>query len=145
MPLHERLQPAASAAFRGLFSLIFIVAGFGHLRAPDPIIARLEAAPYGAWALMVAPAGVLVAMTGVVLLIAGLALLVGLRTRSAALLLAAVLITITVTVQVGAEGAGPLFKNIALFGGLLHFMTAGGGAFALDEVIPRHQPQPAAA
>lgn len=54
-----------------------------------------------------------------------------------AALLIAVLLPITLTVQVGsAEGSGPLFKNIALLGGLIHFAANGAGSFAVDAWLP---------
>lgn len=45
-----------------------------------------------------------------------------------------VLIPITVVADIGGGAAtmGPLFKNIALLGGLVHFAVRGPGAFALD-------------
>lgn len=136
MPSNERFQDAASASFRVLFSLIFIVAGAGHLSDPAAISSRLQAAPLAHLALAIAPANLLVVMTGVVLLAAGLALLLGLQVRIAATALVLVLIPITLTVQVGsAAGNGPLFKNIALLGGLLHFMAHGAGAFALGSAL----------
>jgi putative oxidoreductase len=63
-----------------------------------------------------------VILSGVVMLIAGIALLIGFKTRIAAIVLIAILIPITLTVQVGqVETLGPLFKNVALLGGLLFF------------------------
>lgn len=123
--------------FRILFSLIFIVAGAGHLLSPDGIVRRLQAAP-GAFLVEALPPKLVVFASGGVLLIGGLALLTGLLTRWAAVALAAVLIPITLTVQVGGgEMLGPLFKNVALMGGLLHFATEGGGRFSLDTVMGR--------
>ena len=63
-----------------------------------------------------------VILSGVVMLIAGIALLIGFKTRIAAIVLIAILIPITLTVQVGqVETLGPLFKNVALLGALLFF------------------------
>lgn len=57
------------------------------------------------------------------MMIAGFCLLIGYRTRWAAVALAAVIIPITLTVQVGQiHTLGPLFKNIAILGGLLFFI-----------------------
>lgn len=56
-------------------------------------------------------------------MIAGFSLLVGYKTKWAAIVLAAVIIPITLTVQVGQiHTLGPLFKNIAILGGLLFFI-----------------------
>ncbi len=130
--LLDRHRPTADAAFRVLFSLIFVTAGYGHLVNPDGIVRRLLSAPLGAWLGALLPATPLVVASGVALLLAGLALLVGYRTRLAALLLIGVLVPITLTVQTAPGAMGPLFKNVALFGGLIHFLFAGAGAFSLD-------------
>lgn len=61
-----------------------------------------------------------VILSGIVMLIAGIALLIGFKTRLAAIALIAVLITITLTIQIGQMATlGPLFKNIAILGGLI--------------------------
>lgn len=111
----------AAVAFRMLFSLIFLVAGGNHLFSPEKIAGRLNNAPFGSLATSIAPAEVLVILAGIALAAGGIALLIGYRVRSAALLLIAVLVPITITVQIGAAELGPLFKNIAILGGLLHF------------------------
>ncbi|MEO2169231.1 MAG: DoxX family membrane protein [bacterium] len=119
----------ADLAFRMLFSLIFVGAGLRHLVRPEEIVGRLESAPLAYLATAIAPAPVLVFVGGLVLLVAGVALLLGIGTRSAAIVLALVLVPITVTVDLGHVGAlGPLFKNIALLGGLIHFAAYGNGA-----------------
>lgn len=139
MRLFER-QHAVEAAFRFFFSLIFLVAGSGHLVRPEKIAGRLEQAPMGHLATQVASPELLVVMTGFVLLVGGLALLFGYRVRIAAILLIAVLIPITITAQVGVQDVGPLFKNIALLGGLLHFASNGGGAWSLEQrLVSRSQ------
>ncbi len=54
------------------------------------------------------------------MLIAGISLLLGFKTKMASIILIAVLIPITLTVQVGQmTSLGPLFKNVAILGGLL--------------------------
>ena len=56
------------------------------------------------------------------MLIAGVALLIGFKTRVSAIILIAVLIPITLTIQVGQVATlGPLFKNVAILGGLIFF------------------------
>lgn len=134
--MNDKRQQLAYLVFRLLLAPIFIAAGLKHLVAPGRIVARLESAPFAALATAIAPAHLLVVSTGVVLFAGGLALLLGFQTRLAALGLAAVLIPITLTVQVGsAEGSGPLFKNIALFGALVQFAAAGAGRYSLDARI----------
>jgi putative oxidoreductase len=123
---------ASDGIFRVLFSLIFAVAGLGHLLRPEAMVARLLDAPMADLMVAVAPATVLISATGVVLILGGVGLLLGVLTRVCALALLAVLVPITFTVHVGApEHVGPLFKNIALLGGLIHFAAKGPGAFSL--------------
>jgi len=127
------LLRASDLAFRSLFSSIFLVAGLGHFVQRDRMVERLLAAPLGHLAQAVAPAPLLITLTGIVLVVAGLGLLLGLQARLCALALAAVLVPITVTVHVGDPAhVGPLFKNVALLGGLLHFAARGAGAFSLE-------------
>lgn len=126
--------------FRGLFSLIFIVAGTGHLLDPASITLRLENAPMGYLVTAWLPPTPLVLAAGVALLAGGLALFVGYKARFSALILIAILIPITVTVQIGAPTLGPLFKNIALLGGLLFFAANGAGGCSVD-ASQRHETQ----
>lgn len=134
----RRLEPLSRALFRMMLSGIFIVAGLNHLIDPSRTAARLESSPMGFLATAIAPAQPLVVLSGVALLIGGLALLLGFYTRAAALGLLALLIPITITVQVGSMASmGPLFKNIGLAGGLLFFITHGADVFALDTLKKR--------
>ena len=132
--LPDWAYPLSDFVFRGLFSLIFLIAGLGHFVQADVMIQRLVDGPLGGVATSIAPAPLLISVTGVVLVAAGLLLLLGFKARIAALALMAVLIPITGTVHLapGPEHMGPLFKNVALMGGLLHFIVRGAGAFSLD-------------
>lgn len=102
---------------------IFIVAGVSHLLNPEGVTQRIQNAPYSSFASMFGDPHVLGILSGYVLLIFGISLLLGVFTRWSAIILFLTLIPITVTIQMG-NGIlhGPLWKNIALFGGLLFFI-----------------------
>lgn len=107
---------------RVMVSLIFIVASLNHLINTDKAVARIENAKFGALGHLLGPPEISVIISGVVMLLGGIALAVGFRTRWAAIVLIAMLIPITLTIQVGQMATvGPLFKNIAILGGLLFF------------------------
>lgn len=119
--------------FRVATSSIFVVAGLGHVLNHEHVVQRLETAPLGYLATSVAPADLLVLLAGVAMAVGGVALAVGWRTRSAALGLIAILVPITITVQLGSLATiGPLFKNIAILGALVHFADAGAGERSID-------------
>ncbi|MHB8877802.1 MAG: DoxX family protein [Myxococcaceae bacterium] len=123
----------ADLSFRVLFSLIFLIAGVGHLVRPLAFVERLLHTPVGQVISGIAPAGLLIVTTGGVLLVAGVALLIGYQTRIAALTLIAVLVPITVSTHIGGGGdPGPLLKNIALLGGLIHFGALGATWYSVD-------------
>jgi len=108
---------------RVMVSLIFIVASLNHLINTDKAVARIENAKFGALGHLLGPPEISVIASGVVMLLAGIALAVGFKTKWSALLLIFMLIPITLTIQVGQMATvGPLFKNIAILGGLLFFV-----------------------
>ncbi|MEC3966750.1 DoxX family protein [Flagellimonas halotolerans] len=111
------------AVLRVMVSLIFIVASLNHLINTDKAVARIENAKFGALGHLLGLPEFSVIASGVVMLLAGIALAVGFKTKWSALLLILMLIPITLTIQVGQMATvGPLFKNIAILGGLLFFV-----------------------
>lgn len=86
---------------RVLVSLIFIVASLNHLINTDKAVARIENAKFGALGHLLGPPEISVIISGVVMLLGGIALAVGFRTRWASIVLIAMLIPITLTIQVG--------------------------------------------
>ncbi|AYN67598.1 DoxX family protein [Euzebyella marina] len=108
---------------RILVSCIFLVAGFNHLLNIEKTAQRIEQANFKGIALFFGEPEWLIILSGIVMLVAGFLFLIGYRTKWAAIVLMAVLIPITLTIQVGQiTTLGPLFKNIAIFGGLLFFV-----------------------
>ncbi|MBO0341347.1 MAG: DoxX family protein [Bacteroidota bacterium] len=111
------------SVLRVMVSLIFIVASLNHLINTDKAVARIENAKFGVLGNLLGSPEVSVIASGVVMLLAGIALAIGFRTKWAAILLIVMLIPITLTIQVGQMSTvGPLFKNIAILGGLLFFV-----------------------
>lgn len=108
---------------RIMLSGIFLVAGFNHLLNMEKTVAKINQAAFKGMAYFFGNPEPMVVLSGIVMLIAGSALLLGFKTRWAALILLVVLIPITLTVQVGQLNTlGPLFKNIAIMGGLLFYI-----------------------
>ena len=107
---------------RIMLNLIFVVAGSSHFFKTDETVNRMQKGSMGFIGNMFGSPEILVFASGAAMLIAGFALMLGFRTKIAALVLIAVLIPITLTVQVGqAATMGPLFKNVAILGGLIFF------------------------
>ncbi len=109
--------------FRVMLSGIFLIASFAHLLNIEKTLQRIEHARFKGLAHFFGEPKLMVIGSGIVMLMAGISLLLGYKIKWAALLLCAVLIPITLTIQVGQiTTLGPLFKNIALLGGLLFFI-----------------------
>ena len=108
---------------RILVSGIFLVAGFNHLLHVEKTAQRIEQASFKGIAYFFGEPRWLIILSGIVMISAGFLFLLGYKTKWAAMVLIAVLIPITLTVQVGQiTTLGPLFKNIAILGGLLFFL-----------------------
>lgn len=131
-----RVEKTIHTVFRVFFSLIFVLAGFQHLFASGKVAAKLAHSPFAPLLTQLMPLETHILLAGIILLAAGLALLMGIWTKQAALILLAVLIPITVTVQMGGEETlGPLFKNIALMGGLIYFSYFGTQGWGLGSIF----------
>ncbi|WP_031425455.1 DoxX family protein [Flavimarina sp. Hel_I_48] len=108
---------------RIMVSGIFLVAGFNHLLNIEKTAQRIEKASFKGIAHFFGDPQLLIILSGIVMLIAGFVFLIGYKTKWAAIILIMVLSPITLTVQVGQiTTLGPLFKNIAILGGLLFFI-----------------------
>lgn len=108
---------------RVLTSGIFLVAGAQHLFFPEKTAKRIEQANFTDITHYFGDPQWLVILSGIIMLATGLLFMIGYKTKWMAIILFAVLIPITLTVQVGQLASlGPLFKNIAISGGLLFFI-----------------------
>lgn len=123
MKKHYVVSAGSVLLFRILLSGIFIVAGSSHLLQPDKTSSRIGNSTFQPLIQYMGDAHSLSIVSGVILLLGGTLLLMGFYTRWAALALLTVLIPITFTVQMeNGIMHGPLWKNIALAGGLLFFI-----------------------
>lgn len=108
---------------RVLLSGIFIVASLNHLLNIEKTVDKINRAKLKELAYIFGNPEITVIASGVAMLIAGIALMLGYETKYTAIILAMVLIPITITIQIGQMSTiGPLFKNIAIFGGLMFFI-----------------------
>lgn len=108
---------------RVLVSGIFLIAGTNHLLHVQKTAKRIEQASFKGIAHFFGDPEWLIVLSGIVMVAAGFLFLIGYKTKWSAIILMAVLIPITLTVQVGQiTTLGPLFKNIAILGGLLFFI-----------------------
>lgn len=122
-----------------MLSGIFIISSLGHLMNAEQMSKRIDAARFKGFATFFGDPELLVILSGIAMLVAGLSFLVGFQTRYAAAILLAVLILITLTIQVGqAQTLGPLFKNIAIMGGLLFFIFNNFTKETVTDTNPAH-------
>jgi putative oxidoreductase len=123
MPTQFIVNSISVTIFRMMLSGIFLVASTSHLLKVDQTIDRINQARFKDIAYILGDPTFSVIASGIGMLIAGLSLMIGFKIRWAALILALILIPITLTVQIGSmDNLGPLFKNIAIMGGLLFFI-----------------------
>lgn len=106
--------------FRSLTSLIFIYAGTKHLTTPGGIFKRIASSTIYGFIQNDALFITAIYLSGALMVAAGLALLIGYKTKSAAWILLAMIIPITLTTQLeNLNDLGPFFKNVAIMGSLL--------------------------
>ncbi len=102
---------------------IFIAAGINHLQKPQGVAKRILEAPSGEFLSSIVDPHFLALSSGVLLLLFGITFLLGIYTRISAIALVLLLIPITLTIQINRGILfGPLWKNIAIFGGLSFFI-----------------------
>lgn len=109
--------------FRVMLSLIFLVASLSHIFNIEKTIQQIDKAAFKEMAYLFGDPTLMIILSGIAMLIGGLSLMIGYKTKWSAIILAACLVPITLTVQVGQiDSLGPLFKNIAILGGLVFFI-----------------------
>lgn len=129
---YSKYHDLSDLIFRVGLSLIFIIGGAGHLIREQMMLQRIEASPWFDWVNALGSPLFFLQLSGIVFILAGFGLLLGLRTRLSALALFVTLVPITFVIHIAPEHTGPLFKNIAILGALLHFFVRGGGGFSVD-------------
>lgn len=130
---HSRVD----VVFRVALSLIFIVGGLGHFGRQEWMLQRLLDSPWLDWVLKLGSPTFFLELSGIVMLITGVGLLIGLCTRLSALALFVTLVPITFVIHIAPDHTGPLFKNIAILGALLHFYIYGSNSYSVDRVIQK--------
>ena len=128
-----KYESISDLIFRTMFSLIFIVGGLGHFGEADLMTSRFDASPWADLVRSIGDPQLMLSISGVVLALGGLLILIGYKTRLAALCLFVTLVAITFVIHIAPGHVGPLLKNVALLGGLIHFYVRGAGAYSLDK------------
>jgi len=117
---------------RLFYSLIFVVAGFGHLTHQEIAYAAAQGIPI---------AGVLVPASGILAIVGGLSVLLGFHGKVGAWLLVLFLVPVTLTMHNFWAVKDPMMqqiqmamflKNISMLGSALFFTQIGTGPLSLD-------------
>jgi putative oxidoreductase len=117
---------------RLFYSLIFVVAGFGHFTHQEIAYAAAQGIPI---------AGVLVPASGVMAIVGGLSVLLGFHGKLGAWLLVLFLVPVTLTMHNFWAVKDPIMqqiqmamflKNISMLGSALFFTQIGTGPLSLD-------------
>jgi putative oxidoreductase len=103
----EKYGAISDLFFRSLFSLIFIVGGFGHFFQSGHMLARIEESPWHEIIRLFGDPLIHLWLSGVTLVIGGIALALGWKTRLAAFLLLGTIIPITIVIHVAPGHVGP--------------------------------------
>jgi putative oxidoreductase len=124
---------------RLFFSLIFVVAGFGHFTHQEIAYAAAQGIPF---------AGVLVPVSGIMAIVGGLSILLGFHGKLGAWLLVLFLVPVTFTMHNFWAVKDPMMqqlqmamflKNISMLGSALFFTQIGTGPLSLDSRrVPAH-------
>lgn len=114
------------------FSLIFIIAGFGHFADTTIRYAASQGVPY---------AGLLVPLSGLLAILGGLSIAFGYRAKIGGWALVLFLVPVTLTMHQFWTIADPMaaqvqqvmfLKNVAMLGGALAFAYFGAGPYSMD-------------
>jgi putative oxidoreductase len=117
---------------RLFYSLIFVVAGFGHFTHQEIAYAAAQGIPI---------AGVLVPASGIMAIVGGLSVLLGFHGKLGAWLLVLFLVPVTFTMHNFWAVKDPMMqqiqmamflKNISMLGSALFFTQIGTGPLSLD-------------
>jgi putative oxidoreductase len=117
---------------RLFYSLIFVVAGFGHFTHQEIAYAAAQGIPI---------AGVLVPASGIMAIVGGLSVLLGFHGKLGAWLLVLFLVPVTLTMHNFWAVKDPMMqqiqmamflKNISMLGSALFFTQIGTGPLSLD-------------
>jgi putative oxidoreductase len=137
-----RFGRISDVIFRVLFSWIFIVGGLGHFFQLQQMLARIDESPWADVVRMIGNPSVLLWLSGAIFVICGISFALGYLTRLSALALFVTLVPITISVHLAPGHVGPLLKNIAILGGLIHFFVHGAGSYSIDnqnQLIDRYE------
>jgi putative oxidoreductase len=117
---------------RLFYSLIFVVAGFGHFTHQEIAYAAAQGIPI---------AGLLVPASGIMAIVGGLSILLGFHGKFGAWLLVLFLVPVTLTMHNFWAVKDPMLqqiqmamflKNISMLGSALFFTQIGTGPLSLD-------------